>query len=314
MELRHLRYFVAVAEEGNISRAAGRLHLTQPALSRQIKALEDEIGLQLLDRRANSMQLTEVGQTLLREAREVLTRADLALQRVRSAGQRPHLRVGYAPSLTAELLPSAMERFVQIHPRVKVQLYDQSSAEMAEGLQKGALDIILTVISETNKAISWTPLCQQELRLMLNRHHPLARATEVSPQQLHRQPLVLFSQEDYPEYWQQMSAWFKSQQIDAKVAGEYDSFCSLAAAVAAGIGAALVVVTRNLQTGNLLLKPLKPSPKPISIGVGRLAAKENDAIVNVFVEELITSAKEARTVLLHEDPLAAKPRREKSVA
>src|SRR5271169_3014098 len=97
MELRQLRYFVAVAEEGNISRAAKRIFLTQPALSRQIKVLEEEVGQCLLERQAHSIRLTAVGEALLREARELLRHAEQVLERVRVAGRGLRLRVGYAP-------------------------------------------------------------------------------------------------------------------------------------------------------------------------------------------------------------------------
>jgi DNA-binding transcriptional LysR family regulator len=95
MELRQLRYFVAVAETGNISRAAQKMFLTQPALSRQVKALEYEVGQCLLERKAHSIRLTPAGETLLREARELFQRADQMLERVRAAGQSVRLRVGY---------------------------------------------------------------------------------------------------------------------------------------------------------------------------------------------------------------------------
>src|SRR6185369_16976930 len=117
MELRQLRYFVAVAETGNISRAAKQIFLTQPALSRQIKALEHEIGHYLLERQAHSIRLTPAGEALLREAREVIQHADQMLERVRSASQDVRLRVGYAPSLAGGLLATAMEGFAQKHPR-----------------------------------------------------------------------------------------------------------------------------------------------------------------------------------------------------
>lgn len=290
MELRHLRYFVAVAEEGNISKAAQRIHLTQPALSRQIKSLEDEIGLCLLERRANSFQLTEPGQTLLREAREVLSRADLALERVRSSGAVRHLRIGYAPSLTFGMLPSAIQRFTQIHPRVRVELSDLSSTGMMDGLNNGTLDLIVTAVSESSKSVSWTTLCQQEIKLVVNHDHPLAGLASVKPKQLHNQRLLLFCQSEYPEYWQAMNAWFKAEGIDAKVAGQYDGITSLIAAVEAGLGAALVVERTAIFSGGVLLKTLKPGPKKVCIGVGVSTAKEPDAFAKVFIGELLTTA------------------------
>src|ERR1019366_1570003 len=126
MELRQLRYFVAVAEQGNISQAAKRIFLTQSALSRQIKALEDEIGQCLLERQAHSIRLTPVGEALLREARELLQHADQMLERVRVAGCGLRLRVGYAPSLAAGLLSGAVESFTQTHPNASVELFDLS--------------------------------------------------------------------------------------------------------------------------------------------------------------------------------------------
>ncbi len=290
MELRHLRYFVAVAEEGNISKAAQRIHLTQPALSRQIKSLEDEIGLCLLERKANSVQLTEPGQTLLREAREVLARADQALERVRASAAAPHLRIGYAPSLTLGILPSAIERFTQIHPRVRVELSDLSSTGMLDGLNNGTLDLIVTAVPESSKGVNWTSLCQQELKLAVNQNHALATATQVTPKQLHNQQLLLFCQSEYPEYWRATHAWFKAEGIDPKVAGQYDGITSLIAAVEAGLGAAIVVERTAIYSNGVLLKTLNPGPGKACIGVGVLATKEPDAFTKVFIGELLATA------------------------
>jgi DNA-binding transcriptional LysR family regulator len=121
MELRQLRSFIAVAEDGVISRAAQRLHLTQSALSRQIKALEEDLGVTLLERSAHSVKLTQEGEVLLKEGRGVLERADAAVTKVRAAGKAVLLRVGYAPTLTAGILPLAISAFTQKHPRVRVE-------------------------------------------------------------------------------------------------------------------------------------------------------------------------------------------------
>src|SRR3954464_11470066 len=113
MELRQLRYFVAVAETANISRAAQKIFLTQPALSRQIKALEEEIGQCLLERQAHSIRLTSAGEIFLREARDLLQHADQLVERVRMTGKAVRLRVGYAPSLASGLLSEAVANFAQ---------------------------------------------------------------------------------------------------------------------------------------------------------------------------------------------------------
>jgi LysR family transcriptional regulator, benzoate and cis,cis-muconate-responsive activator of ben and cat genes len=145
MELRQLRYFVAVAETGNISRAAQKIFLTQPALSRQIKALEEEIGQCLLERQAHSIRLTPAGEALLREARELLRHAEQVLETVRATGKGVRLRVGYAPSLASGLLSAAVENFSQVHPGARIELFDLSTAEMCAGLQNDTLDVAVTV-------------------------------------------------------------------------------------------------------------------------------------------------------------------------
>ena len=158
MELRQLRYFVAVAEAGNISRAAKRIFLTQPALSRQIKALEDEMGQRLLDRQAHSIQITPAGQVLVREARELLEHAEQVLERVRAAGRGLCLRVGYAPSLAAGMLSVAIENFTQTHPNAHVELHDLSTGEMLAGLEGGKLDVVLSVGQQRDgRGLKWTP-------------------------------------------------------------------------------------------------------------------------------------------------------------
>src|SRR5437763_1250031 len=145
MELRQLRYFVTVAEEGNISRAAQKVFLTQPALSRQIKTLEEAIGQRLLDREAHSIRLTPAGQTLLREARELLRHADITVERVRAMGDRIRLRVGYAPSLAMDILSVAVEIFTHKHPAARVEMLDLSTNEMRAGLENFELDLVVSI-------------------------------------------------------------------------------------------------------------------------------------------------------------------------
>src|SRR4051812_11384534 len=111
MELRHLRYFSAVAAHGSFNRAADSLNLTQPALSRQVKDLEEELGVRLFLRRANAVTLTEAGEVFYEEASEILDRTEQAIARVRANDKSEKLRVGYGPSLTAGILPQAIERF-----------------------------------------------------------------------------------------------------------------------------------------------------------------------------------------------------------
>jgi LysR family transcriptional regulator, benzoate and cis,cis-muconate-responsive activator of ben and cat genes len=145
MELRHLRYFVAVAEAENVSRAALKLHVSQPALSRQIRDLEDELGFRLLERTAKSVSLTEAGRVFLDESRAVLQRADDAIRVARAAASGGHgeLHVGYAPTLAARILPATLRAFQATTPGVRVKLHDLSTEEMLAGLRDERLQVAL---------------------------------------------------------------------------------------------------------------------------------------------------------------------------
>src|SRR3989449_5142199 len=155
MDLRHLRYFVAVAEEQNVTRAAARLHVSQPPLSRQIRDLEDELSVALFDHGAKAVRLTEAGKVFLTEVRAVLQRADDAVQMVKAVanGERGEIHVGYAPSLTVELLPRALRLFQDANPGVRVQLHDMSTQEMLRGLRDGKLHVAL-MIQTSPKALA----------------------------------------------------------------------------------------------------------------------------------------------------------------
>jgi len=169
MELRHLRYFVAVAEEENVTRAAGRLHVSQPALSKQIRDLEDEIGFRLLVRSAKSVRLSEAGRTFLAEARAVLQRAEEAVRNARAVaeGTEGELQIGYAPMPTVQFLPSALQLFKAGHPGLRVHLHDLSSEEILAGLRRGKLHLAFIVEPTTSmlRGLEFEPLCRDHMRL-----------------------------------------------------------------------------------------------------------------------------------------------------
>ena len=271
MELRHLRYFVAVAEAENVTRAAAKLRVAQPAVSRQIRDLEEELGVVLLERSAKAVRLTEPGRLFLAEARAVLQRADDAIAAVRAVGDGSagELHVGYAPSLTVEILPRALRSFQSEFPRVRVALHDFSTEEMLAGLREGRLQVALMVApaGEQLDGLRFHELARYPMCVAVAPTHPLARRHSVSLAKIVTEPLIAYSRDDYPEYHDSLAAIFAPLGRAPAIAEEHDSVTSLIAAVEAGRGIALVPSCMTCMVGpRLKILPLSPTSSPIVVG------------------------------------------------
>ena len=271
MELRHLRYFTAVASLENISRAAARLHVSQPALSRQIRDLEDELGFPLLRRTAKSVQLTEAGRVWFNESQAVLARVDQAIATARSValGPQEELHVGYAQSPTAGLLPPALRLFQERHPGVRVRLHDLATSEMLAGLRSGHLQLVFLVGNGAarGRGLRFEPLGKLNTVLAVAPGHRWARRRSVRREALSSEPLITFSRADYPDYHEGLAAWWSAVPGSPRPAEEHDSIASLLAAVEAGIGVAIVAESLAGSAGaRVRLIPLEPAPAPLVVG------------------------------------------------
>jgi DNA-binding transcriptional LysR family regulator len=272
MELRHLRYFVSVAELLNFTKAAAKLRVAQPALSRQIRDLEHELGVPLLERNSRFVRLTEAGEAFVTEARAVLQRAEEAVQAARAfaTGERGELHLGYAPSPTVELLPQALQAFQKDCPRVRVTLHDLSVREMLNELREGRLDAALTVPSSARamQGVAFQKLRTYPFSVAVSKTHRLARAKQVSLAELKAERLIVYSQADYPEYHEWLAQLFKPFGGIPEIAEEHDGATSLIAAVEAGNGVALVPsVLASLAGPRLAMRKLHPNVPPLIVGI-----------------------------------------------
>ena len=287
MELRHLRYFVAVAEEENVSRAALRLHVSQPGLSRQVRDLEDELGFQLLERSAKSVRLTAAGKVFLAEARAVLQRAEAAVTTARAAagGISGELHVGYAPSPTIQILPQALRAFQDAYPQVRVVLHDLSSEEMLAQLAARKLQVALTVKPAVKqlRELEYSELACYALCVAVAPKHPFARLKSVTLKQLATEPMIAYNRNDYPDYHVQIAELFAPVGRQPRLAGEHDGITSLIADVETGRGFALVPNCLACMVGpRLKLIPLNPAGPPIPVGAIWRPADATE-LVNKFV-------------------------------
>lgn len=275
MELRHLRYFVAVAEAENVSRAALKLHVSQPGISRQIRDLEDEIGFQLFERSAKSLKLTGAGKSFLTEARAVLRRVDEAVKTARAiatSGQG-ELHVGYAPSPTARILPPTLRAFQAELPNVRVRLHDCSTEEMIAGLREGKLQIAFLVrpTSGMLRGVQFEEIMRDKICVAVAPNHPFARRRAVTLAEVAREPLMIYSRAEYPEAHEDLMAMFAGVKSKPRIAEEHDGVTSLIAGVESGAGVALVAESIACLAGpRLKLVRVTPSPAPLIIGAAWL--------------------------------------------
>ncbi len=271
MELRHLRYFVAVAEAESVTKAAIRLHLSQPPLSRQIRDLEEELGVTLFHRTARSLRLTPAGRAFLADARAVLVAADEAIARVRaSAGGPRTIEVGYAPTLTAHFLPRALDEFRRLHAPARVRLHDYSTAEMLAGLAGGQLDLTLQSPPEdAPRSLVFEPLAEFALRAVLPACHALAGRRQLAPRDLAGEKFLIYSRDDYPEYAGRLGRFFAAHRVPFRIDAEFDGAASLIAGVQSGGGIALLPECSSLEhTSGLVVRPVRPSPPRVVLALG----------------------------------------------
>lgn len=270
MELRHLRYFVAVAETENVSRAAVKLHVSQPGLSTQIRDLEAEIGILLFERTAKSVSLTEAGHVFLDEARDLLRRADEAVKKAQAIALTavPELHVGYSPTPTARILPDTLRAFHSAMPEARVKLHDLTNQEIIAGLRDGRLQIAF--ILRTQKVGALRDLRTEELsreavRLAVPSSHPFARRKVISLEKAAREPFVVYSRSEYPDYHEWFESIFVGIAQKPRIVEEHDGASSLLPAVEAGIGVTLGGFPAGMSGNRFKLLRLQPEPAAMAL-------------------------------------------------
>jgi DNA-binding transcriptional LysR family regulator len=287
MELRHLRYFIAVAEEENVTRAAARLHLSQPPLTRQIQDLEAEIGVDLFERTAKSIRLTEAGRVFLREARAALQRVDEAVLAAQTAGRarRGEIRIGYAPSPTAAVLPAALRELKKRAPAVRVTLHDHSAPEMLAGLRDGRLHAALMMqpSKAAARGVVFEKLRTYPIVAAVAPEHAFAQRRSVPLKSVLAEPLVAYARAEYPDYHEFLARIVGPAAKRLRFAEECDSGMSLIAAIAAGKGVAITASILAETAGRRLrFVPLTPATAPAVVGIA-WRRQTPDALTNLLL-------------------------------
>ncbi len=244
MELRHLRYFIAVAEELNFSRAAERVHISQPPLSRQIRDLEEELKVKLLHRTRQEVRLTRAGHAVLDRSRKLVRDAESLLTEARMMDkQEPEeLQIGYAPSPTAAVISGILARYHDRSPGARITLHDLSNVEMISRLRAKKLHGALTVRPPAAKmrGLKFEAIRKHPGGIICSPLNPMARQPVVRPTEVAASPLVVYRAKEFPEYHGWVSKVLGVGNARLMISEECSDVMSLMAAVQAGRGVAVV--------------------------------------------------------------------------
>lgn len=264
MELRHLRYFVAVAEELNFRRAAERLRVAQPALSSQIKDLERDVGARLLDRDTSGVRVTDAGAAFLAEAREILAHAERAVVVARGAarGVRGKLVVGYFAPIFMGLMPGSLKAFREKFPDVQVELVEMPIIDQLAALETGKIHVGFRVAqsSPLPKGLQHVPVAHSPIRVVLGRSHRLARARSISLAELAKETLLCFTaKKGHPSIHAEIiREFFARRGFNPPALQVIDGVEPFRATLESGIGISLVAELGSLSQGqDMVVRPIK---------------------------------------------------------
>lgn len=242
MELRHLRYFVVLADELHFGRAAKRLNISQPPLTVNIKQLEASLGVELFERSSRGVRLTPAGEAFRKSALQILAQVSVASQQALevATGVTARVRLGFVGSMLFRGLPERLEKFQRLYPNVQVQLTEINSSQQLDALTKGVIDLGFVHTDRVASGLEHALYMSEPFVLCLPVRHPASSASDVKPELLKATPLVLFSRGASPDYYERVITLCAMLGWNPLVRHEVRHWLSVVALVRKGMGAALV--------------------------------------------------------------------------
>ena len=264
MELRHLRYFVAVAEGLSFTKAAEKLHTAQPSLTRQIMDLEGELGVKLLNRTKQQVSLTEEGRSFLTDAKRLLALAGEIVDSVQrlSRHELSAINIGYVSNLFYDLLPMTLASFRQLFPRVPINLFDMSCGDQFRALEDGKIDLGFVGLHEPIDArgLQFRTIASYRTFVALPKDNPLARNSLVNLKDLAPLFFIGMSEASYPSYRDWLIKTCRCAAFTPKVLQDVALERTMIQAVSSGLGVALVPEQiKKLPHDNVVFRPLNPT-------------------------------------------------------
>lgn len=259
MEIRHIKYFVAVAEELHFGHAAQRLHISQPPLSQQIKALEQELGARLFDRTKHKVKLTKAGEATLVEAYRLLEQAERvsSMARQASSGLVARLNIGCVSSAFFDILPPILDRLHAQHPEIGLSLRDYETTSAVSALLEGRLDVGFVRLNRVDAPLKLRPLMHYHFMAALPHRHPLTRHKRIPLTSLAGEPLVIYSRQISPLPHDAIIAACLKAGFSPTIEYQSVSIQSQIGLVACGLGIALVPsLTQHWQVPRVVYREL----------------------------------------------------------
>lgn len=270
MELRHPKYFIAVAEELHFGRAAARLKISQPALSKQIKELEAELEAQLLWRTNREVRLTPAGVSFLRHAREVLSQIQRSITEAHSVarGDLGSLEIGYLSSASPRIIPRVVKAFKAQYPKVDMRLHMIMPPNHLSDVRNSKVDFLFVALPVDAPDLVIEKIVEEPMLLAIPESHPLAARARISFKTLDGVPLVVWPRYLAPDHYDRLVKYFKDAGARFNSVLETFPLNSMVSAVAAGIGVTLVPdCSRDNPQKGVVYRKLQPPRPTVTWGV-----------------------------------------------
>jgi DNA-binding transcriptional LysR family regulator len=275
IELRHLRYFITVAEELHFGRAAERLHMAQPPLSQQIRQLETQLGFQLFYRTKRSVRLTEAGQVFLDYCHQIMAQLEQGIQAGQQAsrGEIGKLSIGFVSSTAYSVLPDLLQQFRNQFPGVALTLRELTTDQQVQWLHDKRIDVGFLRPPVEDPAFQQVIVLREPLVVALPERHPLAAVSKVALKSLTSEPFILFPRRLATGLYDQIISLCQQAQFSPRVVQEAIQIQTIISLVAAEMGIAIVPVSiQNLQRTGVVYRPLQePTPEAAIAVVWRQA-------------------------------------------
>ena len=296
MEIKHLRSFVVLAHELHFGRAAQRLSIVQPALSMQIKMLEEELGVRLFERNRHSVVLTEVGAVFLPEAQATLHQAAHALDVARASGRGEigRVRFGFVSSVLPAFLPNLIRALHARFPRIELELKDMPGPDQANALKNGQLDFGLMRLPAVIPGIQTREVLQESFVVALPNEHPLAALERLPAAVLEHVPVFILARRYAPGFHDALMQSLRGQGVQLQIGSELGEFTTMLALVSAGLGVGLLPANAGRALpANVISRPLDLGGYTAATGLAwvDLNSAVKQTVFNLISEVLETEAK-----------------------